>query len=331
MYSRREFTAALLAVIPAPLLLARVRGASQAPARSRVNGVRMGLQSACFTFSGMGLDDIIETMTVVGLAEIDMMSEHVEQYLGAPGVQLPGTGRPGPWVTQRAGSRGRRGARPGGASRRGGGPARGGDPVARQALRDWRLGVDLGRFADVGRRFRDRGLNFFSYNLSFNDTFTDEEIERGMLMAKAIGTRIITASSPVSIFPRLAPFAERHDVIVALHNHTIGPGDFEQAVATSPNVWINLDVGHFFASGYDPVGFLRQHHARITNLHVKDRMKNQGPEMPFGEGETPLADVLRLVRDEHYDLPVCIEYVGPEGPRAELTHCFDYCKQVLNS
>ena len=118
-------------------------------------------------------------------------------------------------------------------------------------------------------------------------------------------------------------------MVVALHNHTTGPDAFAHVAALSPNFWFNLDVGHYFASGHDPLAFIRQHHGRITNLHVKDRMGNSGPEMPFGEGETPLAETLRLVRDEKYDMPVCIEYVGPDGPVAELTRCFDYCKAVL--
>lgn len=289
-----------------------------------VNGVRIGLQSASFTYSGMGLDDIIKTMHNLGLAEIDVMSEHVENYLGAP-VQLPGTGRPGPWVPRPAGQTGR-GRGPGPAA---GGFGRGGDPVARENLRKWRLAADLDKFRAVGKKFRDSGLNFFSYNLSFNDSFTDEEIDKGMLMTKALGTRIITASSPVSIFPRLAPFVEKHDIIIGIHNHTLGPEDFAQAMAASPNVWVNLDVGHFFASGYDPVAYLKEHHARITNIHIKDRKAHNGPEMPFGQGDTPLKAVLLLVQREKYDFPVCIEYVGPDGPPVELKRCLDYCKTVL--
>jgi sugar phosphate isomerase/epimerase len=96
-------------------------------------------------------------------------------------------------------------------------------------------------------------------------------------------------------------------------------------------MWVNLDVGHFFASGHDPIAYIKAHHSRITNIHVKDRMANQGREMPFGQGQTPLAETLRLVRDNKYDFPVCIEYVGPDGPPAELKRCFDYCKAALKS
>ncbi|MEO7272967.1 MAG: sugar phosphate isomerase/epimerase family protein [Vicinamibacterales bacterium] len=336
MYTRRAFGKVVLAAVPAMPMLAHA-GAAQ-KVSSKINGVRMGLQSASFTFSGMGIDQIIQTMVDLGLGEIDVMAEHVEAYLGAPGVQVPGTGRPGPWA---------RGARPGGppAGAPGGAPAavpgagprgaggfgRGGDPVVREALRKWRLDVSLNKYQAVANKFKDAGLNFFSYNLSFNDSYTDEEISKGMEMAKALGTKILTVSSPMSVLPRVAPLAEKHGVIVALHNHTTGPDEFAQAMALSKNMWVNLDVGHFFATGHDPLAYIRAHHARITNIHVKDRKANNGAEMPFGQGETPLKETLLLVRSEKYDFPVCIEYVGPDGPAVELKRCFDYCKAILKS
>ena len=131
------------------------------------------------------------------------------------------------------------------------------DPAVRESLRQWRLGVDLKQYEAVARKFKDAGLTLFSYNLSFNDSYTDPEIEKGLAMARALGTRIITASSPLSVMPRVAPLAEKHDMIVALHNHQEGPDVFEQATALSKNIWINLDAGHFFAMGHDPVAYLR--------------------------------------------------------------------------
>ena len=351
MYTRRAFGKVVLAAVPAVPMLGYA-GAAQ-KVNSKINGVRMGLQSASFTFSGMGIEQIIQTMVDLGLGEIDVMAEHVEAYLGAPGVQVPGTGRQGPWTRQTGARQGGAtggapggvsgaapggvapsaapGSAPGAAPRGAGGFGRGGDPVVREALRKWRLDVSLNKYKAVGDKFKDAGLNFFSYNLSFNDSYTDEEIGKGMEMAKALGTKILTVSSPMSVLPRVAPLAEKHDVIVALHNHTTGPDEFAQAMALSKNMWVNLDVGHFFATGHDPLAYIRAHHSRITNIHVKDRKANQGAEMPFGEGETPLKETLLLVRNEKYDFPVCIEYVGPDGPAVELKRCFDYCKAVLKS
>ena len=101
---------------------------------STIHGVRMGVQSASFTFSGIGIEGIVKTMVDLGLAEIDVMSEHVENFLGAP-VPLPGAGRPGtvgparrrsvPTGVRRA-PRGAPGAGPGAR----GGFGRGGDPAA---------------------------------------------------------------------------------------------------------------------------------------------------------------------------------------------------------
>src|SRR5271166_1537937 len=185
MYSRRDF--AKIAAGSLPFALVQNLGAA---VNSTIRGVRMAVQSASFTYSGIGLEGIVKTMVDLGLAEIDIMSEHVENFLGAP-VPLPGTGRPGPWA---------RGPRPpgqpgGAAGAARGGFGRGGDPAVREALRKWRLEADLDGFRGVAKRFTDAGLRLYSYNLSFNASFTDEEIEKGFLMTKALGTRIITASS----------------------------------------------------------------------------------------------------------------------------------------
>jgi sugar phosphate isomerase/epimerase len=326
VYSRRDFGRIALAGVP----LAGAYGAVQ----STYGGVRIGVQSASFTYSGIGIEGIINTMVEVGLAEADVMSEHVDNYLGGP-VALPGTGRPGPWTRQTppapapgttpAGAAGGAPPTPGRGAGRGFAP----DPAAREALRKWRLKIPLSRFRAVGKKFKDAGLLYFSHNLSFRDDFTDEEIDRGFRMAEALGTRTITASSPLSVFPRLAPFAEKYKFKVALHNHNNPPEDFEQVIEISPNFWINLDVGHFFAAGHDPIAYIQKRHARITNIHIKDRRKNNGAEMPFGQGDTPLKEVLWLLKKEKYGFPADIELVGPAGPKVELASCLQYCKDTL--
>ena len=322
MYSRRDFGKMALASVPLASACAAVQ--------STYGGVRIGVQSASFTYSGIGIEGIISTMVEVGLAEADVMSEHVDNYLGGP-VALPGTGRPGPWTRQERPAGAPAPAGGGAAPAPGRGPGRGfaPDPVAREAMRKWRLSVPLDGYRAVGQKFKDAGLVYFSHNLSFRDDFTDEEIDKGFQMAEALGTKTITASSPVSVFPRLAPFAEKYKFRVTLHNHMNPPEDFEQVIAMSPNFWINLDVGHFFASGHDPIAYIQKRHARITNIHIKDRKANNGAEMPFGQGETPLKEVLLLLKREKYGFPADIELVGPAGPKVELTTCLQYCKNAL--
>lgn len=291
-----------------------------------INGVRIGVQSSSFTYSGMDISAIIRTVTDLGFTEIGVMSEHVENFLGGP-VQLPGTGRTAPGTAPAQPRAANMPSAPRAAT--GGGTGRGPDPGARAALRKWRLAAGLDQYQAVGRKFKDAGLRFFCYGLSFDESFTDEEIDKGFLATKALGSNMIYASSPVSVFPRVAPFAEKHDVIVALHNHANGPDDFAQAMAASRQIRVNLDCGHFVASGYDPIAYIQANHANITHLHLKDRKKNQGPEMAFGQGDTPLRQILQLMKKEKYDFPAYIEYVGTDGQSIELARCLQFCKDAL--
>jgi len=72
--------------------------------------------------------------------------------------------------------------------------------------------------------------------------------------------------------------------------------------------------------------------AKILSAHIKDRKKNQGPNVPFGEGTTPIAPVLRDIRGGARKIPCYIEseFQGRETV-AELQKCFNYCKHLLRS
>ena len=99
---------------------------------------------------------------------------------------------------------------------------------------------------------------------------------------------------------------------------------------------MNLDVGHFTATNEDAVAFVKQHHARIVTLHIKDRKRDQGANLPFGEGDTPIKQVLTLLRDKKWDIPANIEYeYGGRDSKLdtieELKKCLAYCKQALGA
>jgi sugar phosphate isomerase/epimerase len=84
------------------------------------------------------------------------------------------------------------------------------------------------------------------------------------------------------------------------------------------------------AANYDPIAFINEHHAKITNLHLKDRKKDQGANTVWGEGDTPIKAVLQLLRTKKYDIPANIEYeYKGENTIAEVKKCFEYCKVSL--
>jgi sugar phosphate isomerase/epimerase len=131
---------------------------------------------------------------------------------------------------------------------------------------------------------------------------------------------------------------------VAMHGHSnthdpnqfATPESFAAAMEMSKYFWVNLDIGHFFAAGFDPLAYLNEHHGRITNLHLKDRKKSvdgvEGANTPWGQGDTPIKQALLLLRDKKYPIPAYIEYeYGGKGddPVTEVKKCFQYCKDAL--
>jgi sugar phosphate isomerase/epimerase len=213
--------------------------------------------------------------------------------------------------------------------------------VPREALRKWRLETPLSHFEEIAAKFSKAGVPLCAYNYSFQDDFSDAEIERGFAMAKALGVEAITASANQKVVARVAPAAKKHKITVAMHNHSqidpnefATPEDFENAMKGPgrERIAVNLDIGHYTAANFDAVAFLTKHHARIVTLHIKDRKKNQGALTPFGEGDAPIRQVLALLRDKRWPIPANIEYEYKGADTvAEVKRCFEYCQRALVS
>jgi sugar phosphate isomerase/epimerase len=206
-----------------------------------------------------------------------------------------------------------------------------------EELRKWRLSAPMDRFKEVRKKFADAGITLALLCFNMNQSTTDDEIEYGFQMAKALGVKAMTTSTQVAVAKRIAPFADKHKIMVGFHGHSnltdpnefATPESFAAAMSYSKFHGINLDIGHFTAANLDPVAYIKEHHDRITNIHLKDRKKNQGPNMPWGQGDTPIKDVLQLLKQNHYDFPANIEYEYPGDPLVEVPKCLDFCKQAL--
>ena len=211
--------------------------------------------------------------------------------------------------------------------------------VSREDLRKWRLETPLDHFSAIRKKFNAAKITINAYNYSFNDSFTEPEIDRGFEMARALGAGFITASSTLSSAKRVVPFAEKHKMIVAMHNHSdvknpnefATPESFAAAMAMSKYFKINLDIGHFTSANYDAAAFLRQHHADITNLHIKDRKRDQGPNMEWGQGDTPIKEVLQLLKQNKWPIVAYLEYEykGAGSPVDEVKKGLEYMRAAL--
>jgi sugar phosphate isomerase/epimerase len=173
-------------------------------------------------------------------------------------------------------------------------------------------------------------------------------------MAKALGARAISTEIPrtdkdtpaegarvTAEIKRLGSFADKHELMVGFHGHTHSTAaDFEAAFALAKYNGANLDIGHYVAGGNgDPVEFIKKHHSRITHVHIKDKKKwdpvakKEGQNTPFGEGDTPIKEVLRVIRDNKWNIQATIEFeykVPADSTRmAEIAKTVKYCRDAL--
>ena len=348
-YTRRELgklALGSLALTAARSAALRADAAQGSRSGLTFGGVPIGIISWSFRQVSYDPLEVLKLTRQLGLGIIELENAWFEPFLGAPAATL-GAGR---------------GMRPAGAPPSTGGeaPGRGqggrgggrGAPLtpeqeaaqkaARDELRQWRLGASMEKVRALRKLYDDGGvtIQFVKWS-SLDDAFTDAELDYAFTLAKTIGARGITTEPPLSATKRLGRFADKHKMLVAYHNHTnvtsveaFGrPGAWEQAFFYSPNHRANVDIGHFTSgNAKPPTDFIREHHARITSIHLKDRKFN-GPNVPWGQGDTPIREILQMIKREKYKItPVIeLEYQIPAGSTVmeELAKCVQFCKDAL--
>ena len=321
--TRRDLGKLALAAAP----FAKAFGAKKI--NSKVDGVQLG--AITYSFNRIASPDpeaIIRAYVEIGLGEAELMSGHCESLAGAP---------PGPVF-----------ARPGGPR-----PAGGRPPItpeqmeerkaAQEKLAQWRTSTSAGTWKGVAKKFSDEGIDLHLLCYNMQDTMKDEDIEYGFAMAEGLGVKGMTTSTTLTMAKRIAPIADKHKLTVGYHGHDATSDPNQTATLESYDTLmsygkyngINLDIGHFTAAGYDAVDFIQKHHDRITNLHIKDRKKDHGPNVAvWGTGDTPIKPVMQLMKKEKYPFPANmeLEYPIPEGSDivTEAKKCFAYVKSCLS-
>ena len=224
-----------------------------------------------------------------------------------------------------------------------------GMPRSRRDSADWRANVSMKEFKKVKKEFDQKGINIFAYKpYCMSPRNKDEEIEYAMKATKALGADYVTAElTDESNTKRISYYAEKHDVKVGYHGHLQSTDiAWNFALDNSKNNYINLDIGHYIAVGGGNtketlLKFIENNHDRICSLHLKDRNAptetnpDDRDNKIWGQGDTPIKEVLLLMQKKSYNFTATIEreYPIPEGSNAvqEVIRCMDYCKSVLDS
>ncbi len=315
--SRRGFmgSAAVLATsaMMGRYVLAGSGGGRAAKPNSNFNGVQIGAITYSWRSMPGSAEDILKYAVQCGISSLELMGDPAEKFAGLPA----GAGRRRGQMTaeQQRDQRQRR-----------------------QEQLDWRLSVSMDKYRALRKMYNDAGVNIHivKFGSIGNQGMTDGEIDYYFNVAKALGARGITRELSEDAAKRLGPIADRHKIMIGFHNHTqLKPTTYDGPILSyGKYLGINFDVGHYVAgTNESPIPLIRRHHDRILSLHLKDRKVNNGPNMPFGQGDTPVALILQLVKREKWTFPcdIELEYRIPQGSDAvaEVTKCVQFCKESL--
>ena len=318
--SRRDVTKLALGVIPGALLTERALDASALQAGkpdSKVRGVQIAM-NAPYNFgpNTMSADETLARCVRLGISAVELRSQPVESYLGVL-PELVAAAAPG-----------------------GRNATRTPEQIAKQKaaadeLLKWRLSVPMAGAQAFRKRYEDAGVLIEIVKFDAMYARSDAELDYCFSLAKNLGARAVSCEIDVAGTKRVGQFADKHRLMVGYHGHAAtGPEHWKEAFTYAVHNGANLDIGHFVAGGHgSPIPFLKEHHARITHVHVKDRKLNDGPNVPFGTGDTPIVEVLRLIRDSKWNIQATIEFeyeVPPDSDRMiEIAKCIEYCRKAL--
>lgn len=221
-----------------------------------------------------------------------------------------------------------------------------GKPVDKTKVADWRASVSMDKFMEVRKKYKKAGVTIYAFKpnaLGANNT--DAEIEYALRAGAALGAQSVTVELPTDPeqTKRLGTLAEKHKMFIGYHAHTQATDTaWDVALSQSPYNSMNLDCGHYIAGGGSNtkeslLALIEAKHDRITSLHLKDRKlkSNGGANLPWGEGDTPIKEILTILKEKKYNIPASIEleYDIPEGSDAvrEVRKCMEYAKKALGA
>lgn len=283
-----------LAVLLMAVLLIPYFGSAQKP-NSKFGGVQIGT----ITYSYRDLPDqsltaILDYIVKSGVNSVELMGDAVEVYAG----------------------------------------------IDKNNVRQWRSTVSMDKFKEIRKLFKSKGVEIHILKLG-DAGWSDEEIDYAFRACKAVGAKGITVEISEEAAKRLAPFADKHKLHVIFHNHG-QPGQpnfsFDKPLSYSPLLMLNFDAGHYFgATGINPNELITRLHDRIFSIHVKDKTAKTASDpdknRSFGEGDTPVVEMLKLIQKEKWRIycDIELEYSVPANsdPVKEVVKCVEFCKKAL--
>ena len=295
---------------------------------SKFGGVQMGAITYSFRSMPHDIDQLLKFCIDANVGAIEMMGDPAETYAGKP--KNPIQMGPPPKNGQR--------------------PAFTDEQKAQMAdynkkVAEWRATASMDKFKEIRKKFNAAGVTIYAFKPNaFGANNSDVEIEYGLKAAKALGATSVTLELPTDVAQtkRLGDLGTKHKVYIGYHAHLQATDTlWDVALSQSPYNSLNLDCGHYIAAGgkntkESLLALIEAKHDRITTMHIKDRTTaaNGAGNLVWGKGDTPIKEILLLMKKKKYKFPATIEleYDIPEGSDAvkEVAKCIDYAKKILS-
>jgi sugar phosphate isomerase/epimerase len=293
---------------------------------SRFGGIQIGAITYSFRSMPHDIDQLLKFCIESNVSAIELMGDAPEEYAGKPKFPFkmpPFTGGQRPQLTDEQKAQ-----------------------IAEynKNVTAWRSTVSMNKFKEIRKKFKKAGISIYAFKPNaFGANNTDAEVEYGMKAAKALGATSVTVEMPTDIAQtkRLGDFGAKHKVYVGYHAHLQATDSlWDEALKQSPYNSLNLDCGHYIAVGgkntkESLLALIEAKHDRITSMHLKDRQakENGTGNLEWGKGDTPIKEVLLLMKNKAYKFPATVEleYTIPEGSTAvkEVAKCIDFAKKIL--
>ena len=269
---------------------------------SKIAGVQIGVITYSYRSMPQSLEQVLQYIVDSGVSATELMGDAVEIYAGIPSDKAK--------------------------------------------IAEWRANAPMDRFAAVKKMFDEAGVQIYAFKPNaLNPNNTDAEIEYALKAAKVLGAKSVTVELPKdpAHSQRLGTLAAKHKMYIGYHAHTQATDTaWDAALSQSPYNSMNLDCGHYMASGGSNtketlLALIKARHNCITSMHIKDRKTKEhgGANVPWGQGDTPIKEILDLLRDQKYTIPATIEleYEIPAGSDAvqQVKSCLDFARQALTA
>lgn len=289
---------------------------------SMFNGVQVGVISYSWRSMPGSAQQILQYCIDCNISALEIMGTAVEEFAGAPQAPPRPAGAGGqrqPLTPEQEAER----------------------AEFNKKMTSWRETVPMKKFEQLRKMYKEAGVSIYAYKPNaLGKNNSDAEVDYACRAAKALGASHVTVELPgdAAQTKRLGEIAARNKIYVGYHGHLQQTFTaWDEALSQSAYNAMNFDMGHYVAAGFDPIPLIENKHQHILSMHTKDRKSkaNGGANMPWGQGDTPIVEVLQLMRKNKYKFPATIEleYEIPAGSDAvkETSKCVEFAKQALNA